>query len=99
MTKADRRQLEVMAKVLRRQLEPEIRTGTMECVMVVALMTLRDEYGFGQSRLERFMTRFMTKIECIDYDYVQVRDMARTLRDECGVIIELHGMEDDHDNN
>ena len=41
----------------------------LDTVLILASMTLHDEFGFGRERLQRFIKRFNFKAECIGEGY------------------------------
>lgn len=61
----------------------------LDTVLILASMTLHDEFGFGKSRLERFIKRFNFKAECIGEDYTTWQEQIDILKDECGLEYKL----------
>ena len=57
----------------------------LDTVLILASVTLHDEFGFGRERLERFMKRFNFKAECIGEDYTDWQDQIAILKEECGL--------------
>ena len=49
---------------------------------ILAVATLRDEFGFGYVRLNRFIERFDLKVECITEDYVEWNDLVSAIYEE-----------------
>lgn len=62
---------------------------TLDMVCLIAEMTLRDEFDFGKTRLERFWGRFEFKSECVFEKFVTVEDMQEALKKETGIYKEL----------
>lgn len=62
-----------------------VREDTFNAVMVMAFMTLKDEFGFGNKRLERFQERFKTKTDCLAENYLTWQDMVDTIQKENGI--------------
>ena len=52
----------------------------LDTVLILASVTLHDEFGFGRERLERFMRRFNFKAECIGEDYTDWQDQISILK-------------------
>lgn len=65
------------------------KKNTIATVILMACATLRDEYGFGFDRMNRFIRRFNTKTECLVDGYVNWKDMQETIRQETGLLIPL----------
>lgn len=57
----------------------------LDTVLILASVTLHDEFGFGKRRLERFKKRFNFKAECIGEDYTDWQDQIDILKEECGL--------------
>lgn len=57
----------------------------LDTVLILASVTLHDEFGFGRERLERFIKRFNFKAECIGEDYTDWQDQIEILKEECGL--------------
>ena len=56
---------------------------------MMTCMTLRDEYGFGYDRMNRFIHRFNLKTECLVDGYVNWKELQETIREETGILIPL----------
>ena len=67
----------------------EVKHNCVITFKLMTMLTLHDEFGFGQKRLEQFMERFMLKTECINEDYASWKDYQDILLDECGIKIDL----------
>lgn len=65
------------------------KRNTIATVLLMACATLRDEYGFGTDRMNRFIERFNCKTECLVREYVNWRDLQKTLEKELGISIPL----------
>lgn len=59
----------------------------MLMVMAVPLVALRDTFGFGEKRLERYMEKFITIWECYEADYVSLEDLMTIIETETGLQI------------
>ena len=57
----------------------------LDTVLILASMTLHDEFGFGRERLQRFIKRFNFKAECIGEGYTNWKEQIDILKDECGL--------------
>ena len=66
-----------------------IKEQTVNRVMIMAAMVLRDEFEFGGKRLGRFIERFNLKTACMVEGMISWEDMRDTIYEETGVYIEL----------
>ena len=57
----------------------------LDTILILASVTLHDEFGFGHDRLNRFKERFNFKAECIGEDFTDWQDQIDILREECGL--------------
>ena len=71
-----------------------IKDLTFRTVMAMCMATLRDEYGFGRERLQRFADRFMQKTECLADGWLTWKDICENLEQETGIGIDFQGMWD-----
>lgn len=56
-------------------------------MMGFPLLTLRDKFGFGKERLNRFMDKMLDLYEAYELDYVDLADLDRTIMEETGVTL------------
>lgn len=63
----------------------EIKLMSFDCATVIAVMTLRDEFDYGKTRLERFLRRFNEKRDAIYEDMATWDDYMEAVREETGV--------------
>ena len=66
-----------------------IKHNTMQTILCMSLMTLRDEFGFGPDRLTRFADRFNFKMNCMVSGIIDWDDIRETIMDECGINLEI----------
>lgn len=55
--------------------------------MAVPIMVLRDEFGFGNKRLNQFFDNYLELYDSIDQSYLDIKDILKTLKDETGIEI------------
>ena len=65
-----------------------VKVNILYHIKVLMAVTLHDEFGFGQTRLKRFLARFDNKAECLAGDYTDWEDQVQILAEECGIVIE-----------
>lgn len=49
------------------------------------MITLRDGFGFGRVRLERFMDRLIEEYKCFDEGCIGLEELKQVIEDETGV--------------
>lgn len=72
-----------------------IRNCTLDTVLILTLVTLRDEFGFGEKRLRQFMKRFDSKTDCLTGDFATWQDMKDILSEECNIHLEIRANDED----
>jgi hypothetical protein len=85
---ATRRAMFVPLEISQQQLDEtvyKIKMNTIDCVLIMSCMVLRDEFGFGQKRIKRFFDRFNLKTECLCDGNVVWDDFIEALKEETGV--------------
>lgn len=75
-------------KDLEKALDP-IKQMTLDTVLALSLLTLRDEFDMGKVRLERFMNRFSNKAGCIVGDLCSWPDVVKTIHEETGIGVKI----------
>lgn len=78
-------------KELEQALAP-IKDLTIRTLLAMSVATLRDEYGFGKDRLQRFVNRFMEKTDCLMKGWVTWKDICQNIEDETGISIDFTDM-------
>ena len=51
------------------------------------LLTLRDKFGFGTQRLNKFMDQMVDLYEAYEQDYVSLDDLDKVIMEETGVLL------------
>ena len=57
--------------------------------MFAPMMVLRDFFGFGGQRLKRFYENLIDMYDSIDKDYLDLKDISETLKEEAGIDLEV----------
>lgn len=60
-----------------------------QVILILAEITLRDEFGFGKSRLEKFADRLNEKAGCVAEGYTTVEEQLEILEKETGMLAKL----------
>lgn len=55
--------------------------------MAVPIMVLRDEFGFGQKRLDKFLEAYMELFNSIEEGWLDLDDIVETINEETSVTI------------
>lgn len=71
-----------------------IKELTIRTVLAMSVATLRDEYGFGKERLQRFADRFMLKADCMSEGWLTWKDLCENIEEETGIHISYDDMFD-----
>ena len=101
MSRAERRRLErdngksqktytlTQAQIdqMKKEVSMEATKKAFLMMMGFPLLTLRDKFGFGKERLNRFMDKMMDLYEAYEMDYVDLADLDRTIMEETGVTL------------
>lgn len=69
-----------------------IKDLTIRTLLAMSVSSLRDEYGFGKERLQRFVDRFMKKTECLMAGWVTWKDICENIEEETGIQIDFTDM-------
>lgn len=62
----------------------EAANNTIETVMLMSLCVLKDEFGFGEKRLNQFLDRYAEKTECMADGYVCWEDLQEEMKEKLG---------------
>lgn len=65
------------------------KRNTMATVLLMSVMTLRDEFEFGTKRINTFINGFNRRTECIVDDFVHWKDYQKLIQEETGILIPL----------
>ena len=57
--------------------------------MYAPMMVLRDFFGFGGQRLKKFYLALIDMYDSIDKDYLDLKDISETLKEEAGIDLEV----------
>jgi 3-dehydroquinate dehydratase len=101
MSRAERRRLErdnskaqntytlTQAQIdqMKKEVSMEATKKAFIMMMGFPLLTLRDKFGFGKERLNRFMDKMLDLYEAYEMDYVDLDDLNDTIMKETGVTL------------
>ena len=67
----------------------QIKNNTVDTVTILSAYILHEKFGFGRTRLDRFIHEFNFQAECLMDDYFTWDDQIEVLRQECGLNLEI----------
>lgn len=68
-----------------------IKKNTINTMLLMGLLVLADEFDFDKAKLEAFQSRFVSKVDCLDYELAKWSDYQQILEDEYGITVALSG--------
>lgn len=68
-----------------------IKNCTIDTIKILAIMTLKDEFGFGTKRINQFIKRFNDKTECLVEGYTTWAEQIQAIKEENGIELEIRG--------
>ena len=71
------------------ELREKIGKKISQVILTLAEIALRDEFGFGKARLEKFADRLNEKADCIAKGYTTVEEQLEILEKETGMLAKL----------
>lgn len=63
------------------------KDDSFDLMVALPMIVLRDKYGFGATRLERFIEQMIEVFDSIHEGYVSFSDLLNALKDETGIDI------------
>ena len=66
-----------------------VRNNVLDTVLIMSCIVLRDEFSFGEKRIQRFIERFNLKAACLAGDYVTWSEIQETLQEELGIELKI----------
>lgn len=66
-----------------------IKYNVIDTFTILVAYTLHEKFGFGKTRLNRFIHDFNFQAECLDEDYFTWEDQIEILRQECGLDLSI----------
>ena len=67
------------------QFTENVKFNTVDTMVILMAVTLHDEFGFGEKRVQRAIDRFMFKANCLDEDYTTWQEQIEILKEELGI--------------
>lgn len=66
-----------------------IKMTTIDTILLLALSTVRDEFGFGEKRMQRLINRMEKKATCLIGDMATWEDFRETIKEEMGIEVNV----------
>lgn len=67
----------------------KIKARTVDTLTVLSVVTVRDEFGFGKQRLQRFVDRMNLKADCLLSDMVTWEDFIKDIEEDIGIKLRI----------
>ena len=77
------------------QFTENVKFNTVDTMVILMAVTLHDEFGFGEKRVQRAIDRFMFKANCLDEDYTTWQEQIDILKDELGIELSIRANDKD----
>lgn len=78
-------QIENMKRKTVKETVDRVSREAFERMMVLSLLVLRDEWGFGSKRMERFIDQLSALVEDVSEGRLSMDDIADALEEELGI--------------
>ena len=56
-----------------------------DIINLIPLLVLRDKFGFGSKRLERYLDHYSEMLDAFNKGYISLKDIEKVLEDEVGL--------------
>ena len=66
-----------------------IKMAAIDTILLLALSTVRDEFGFGEKRMQRLINRMEKKATCLIGDMATWEDFRETIKEETGIEVNV----------
>lgn len=77
------------------QFTENVKFNTVDTMVILMAVTLHDEFGFGEKRVQRVIDRFMFKANCLDEDYTTWQEQIEILKEELGIELSIRANDKD----
>ena len=64
------------------ELKSKERMNAAEIINLIPLIILRDKFGFGKVRLERYLKHYQDAVDSLNKGYLDLNDVQKVLLDE-----------------
>ena len=77
------------------QFTENVKFNTVDTMVILMAVTLHDEFGFGEKRVQRAIDRFMFKANCQYEDYTTWQEQIEILKEELGIELSIRANDKD----
>ena len=70
------------------------RTNAANIINLIPLIILRDKFGFGKIRLERYLGYYQEAVESLNKGYLDLKDVERVMLEEVKIGFYGEGVEE-----
>ena len=77
------------------QFTENVKFNTVDTMVILMAVTLHDEFGFGEKRVQRAIDRFMFKANCLDEDYTTWQEQIEILKEDLGIELSIRANDKD----
>ena len=77
------------------QFTENVKFNTVDTMVILMAVTLHDEFGFGEKRVQRAIDRFMFKANCLAEDYTTWQEQIEILKEELGIELSIRANDKD----
>lgn len=77
------------------QFTENVKFNTVDTMVILMAVTLHDEFGFGEKRVQRAIDRFMFKANSLDEDYTTWQEQIEILKEELGIELSIRANDKD----
>lgn len=74
-----------ITKAQMQQYSESVKENVVNHILLLSLVTLRDEFEFGAKRLKQFQERFTDNASCIAGDWTTWEEQVKVLAEEVGI--------------
>ena len=75
---------DVQIKEIKASAAKEAIEVSVKALLGLPLIVLRDDFGFGKQRLERFEDRLIQQFRCFDEGYIDLETLKKVIEQETG---------------
>lgn len=72
-------------RVQNRRDADKLIVASYQVFMLLGLMALRDEFGFGGGRMQRFIDKMLDLLDSYNKGYINTDDLKKTIYEETGI--------------
>ena len=70
------------------------RTNASNIINLIPLIILRDKFGFGKVRLERYLKHYQEAVDSLNEGYLDLKDVERVMLEEVKIAFYQEGVEE-----